>query len=125
MAVYTTPHGKYLEGNNISLRKQFMPIDNKPLIIYTLERFQSHPDIDAILVVTLPAWIEVLKAYAVQYNITKLHWVVQGGNTNQESIYNGLEELEKHCRPDDVIMIHDGNRCRVSEEIITDSFDYL
>lgn len=101
--------------------KQFMPINNKPVVIYTMEAFQAHPDIDAILVVTLPAWIEALRAYAVQYNITKLRWIVSGGETNQESIFKGLKELEQHCEPDDAIMIHDGNRCRVSEEIITDS----
>lgn len=101
--------------------KQFMHINNKPLIIYTMEKFQNHPAIDAILVVTLPAWIEVLKAYAVQFNITKLKWVVQGGKTNQESIYNGLMELQAHCAPDDVVMVHDGNRCMVADEIITDS----
>ncbi len=57
--------------------KQFIHIDNKPLIIHTMEAFQRHPSIDAILVVTLPSWIDVLKAYASQFNITKLRWVDQ------------------------------------------------
>ena len=101
--------------------KQFMYVEDKPLIIHTMEIFQRNPTIDKIIVVTLPAWIEVLKAYANQYNISKLEWIVPGGATGQESIYNGLMELEKNCSPDDIIMIHDGNRCNVSNEIIADS----
>ena len=59
--------------------KQFMHVENKPIIIHTMEAFQRHPNVDAIMVVILPAWIEVLKAYANQFNITKLKWVVSGG----------------------------------------------
>ena len=101
--------------------KQFMHVDNKPLIIHTMEAFQNHPSIDAILVVTLPAWTAVLQAYASQFNITKLRWVVPGGATGQESIHNGLIELSKSLSDDDIVMIHDGNRCLVSSEIISNS----
>ena len=52
--------------------KQFMHVENKPIIIHTMEAFQNHPSVDAMVVVTLPAWIDVLKAYAAQFNITKL-----------------------------------------------------
>lgn len=99
--------------------KQFMPINNKPIIIYTLEKFQNHPAIGAILVAILPTWIEVLKSYALQFNLSKLGWVVQGGETNQASICNGLVEFEHYCFAGDVVMTHDGNRCMVSEEIIS------
>lgn len=102
--------------------KQFMHVQNKPLIIHTMEAFQNHPGIDAILVVTLPGWMEVLKAYARQFDITKLKWVVPGGATGQESIRNGLLCLkEHHLSADDIVMIHDGNRCMVSSEIISNS----
>jgi len=101
--------------------KQFMHVDNKPLIIHTMEAFQNHPSIDAMLVVTLPAWTAVLQAYASQFNITKLRWVVPGGATGQESIHNGLIELSKSLSDDDIVMIHDGNRCLVSSEIISNS----
>lgn len=101
--------------------KQFIHVDNKPLIIHTMEAFQNHPSVDAILVVTLPAWIDVLKAYAKQFNISKLKWVVPGGETGQESIKNGIYELRKYISTDDIVMIHDGNRCLVSSEIISNS----
>lgn len=101
--------------------KQFMHIENKPLIVYTLEAFQNHPNIDAIIVSCLEGWKEVLKAYANQFNITKLKWIVSGGSTGQESIYNGLKKLETECSKEDIILIHDGNRALVSTDIISDS----
>lgn len=101
--------------------KQFFHIDNKPLIIYTMEAFQQHPNVDAIIVVCLEGWHEILKAYAKQFNIDKLKWVVDGGKTGQESIYCGLNELKKHCNDDDVVIIHDGNRPLVSQDIISES----
>lgn len=101
--------------------KQFMHVDNKPIIIHTMEAFEQHPNIDAMIVVTLPAWMDVLKAYAKQFNITKLKWIVKGGQTGQESIYNGLRFLENQLETDDIVMVHDGNRCLVSNEIISDS----
>lgn len=101
--------------------KQFMHVENKPVIVHTMEAFQRHPNIDAIIVVTLPAWVEVLKAYACQFNITKLKWVVPGGESGQESIYNGLMALKAHISEEDIVMVHDGNRCMVSDEIISNS----
>ena len=101
--------------------KQFMHVDNKPLIVHTMEAFQNHPNVDSIMVVTLPAWKAVLQAYACQFNISKLEWVVEGGKTGQESIYNGLKTLKESLTDDDVVMVHDGNRCLVSSEIISNS----
>lgn len=106
---------------NLDIPKQFLHVQNKPLIVYTMEKLQNHPSIDAIIVVTLPSWIDVLKAYAKQYGITKLKWVVPGGATGQESIYNGLSKLKEVADLDDIVMIHDGNRCMVSSEIISES----
>lgn len=101
--------------------KQFIHVENKPVIIYTMEAFQRHPSIDAIIVVTLESWKSVLMAYAKQFNISKLKWVVSGGETGQESIFNGLCELVKDTEEDVVVMVHDGNRPLVSSEIISDS----
>ena len=64
--------------------KQFIHVYDKPIIIYTLESFQKHPQIDAIEVVCLEGWHEILWAYAKQFNITKLRWIVPGGTTGQE-----------------------------------------
>lgn len=101
--------------------KQFLNVDNKPILIYTLEAFQKHPSIDEICVVILKGWENILEAYARQFNISKLKYIVQGGATGQESICNGLREIRKHRNDDDIVMIHDGNRPMVSREIITNS----
>lgn len=106
---------------NQNIPKQFLNIHDKPVIVYTMQAFQKHPEIDAILVVCLDGWQEILKAYARQFNITKLRWVVSGGENGQESIHNGLAELEKECKKDDLIMVHDAIRPNVSQEIISNS----
>lgn len=100
--------------------KQFINVYDKPVIIYTLEGFQRHPQIDAIEVVCIDGWHEVLWAYAHQFNISKLKWVVSGGNTGQESIRNGVCNLEGKASKDDIIIIHDGIRPLVDESVLTD-----
>lgn len=104
---------------NQDIPKQFLNIQDKPVIVYTMQAFQQHPEIDAILVVCIDGWQEILRAYARQFNITKLRWIVTGGENGQESIHNGLVELEKYCEGDDLILVHDGIRPNVSQEIIS------
>ena len=100
--------------------KQFINVYDKPIIIYTLEGFEKNPLIDAIEVVCIDGWQEVLKAYAKQFNITKLKWVVTGGNTGQESIRNGVFNLIDKVNDDDIIIIHDGIRPMVDDEVLND-----
>lgn len=101
--------------------KQFLNVDNKPIIVYTLEAFQAHPNIQEICVVILDGWEEILRAYARQFGITKLKYVVKGGATGQESIYRGLAAICKDHGDDDVVIVHDGNRPMVTQDIITDN----
>ena len=100
--------------------KQFLNIHDKPILIYTLEGFQRHPLIDAIEVVCLDGWHEVLRAYARQFNITKLQWIVSGGKSGQESIRNGVFNLEGKCKEDDIVVIHDGIRPLIVPEVLSD-----
>lgn len=103
--------------------KQFIHVNNVPIIIYTLQAFQKHKDIDEICVVILKGWEEILLAYSKQFNITKLKYIVKGGISGQASIYNGLKEISRHRSTSDVVMIHDGNRPMVSSEIISESLE--
>jgi len=105
---------------NQDIPKQFLTINERPVIVYTLEAFQKHPGVDAIIVACKEGWINVLEAYAKQFNITKLKFIVLGGETGQESIYNCLTKLEKHYDGDDIVLIHDGNRPMVSQDVISD-----
>lgn len=100
--------------------KQFINVYDKPVLIYTLEGFQRHPQIDAIEVVCIDGWHDVLRAYAKQFNITKLKWIVSGGASGQESIRNGVFHLEGKASDDDIIVIHDGIRPLVDASVLTD-----
>ena len=100
--------------------KQFLNVNDKPVIIYTLEAFQSHPDIDEIGIVCIDGWHDILRAYARQYKIEKLKWIIAGGKNGQDSIRNGVYEAERRYGRDDVLLIHDAIRPLVSHEIISD-----
>ena len=106
-------------GQNIP--KQFLTVNERPVIVYTLEAFQNHPEIDAIAVVCIEGWDQVLWAYARQFNIDKLQYIAPGGENGQASIRNGVFELEKHFDRDDIVLIHDAIRPMVSAEIISDN----
>lgn len=99
--------------------KQFLNVYDKPVIVYTLEAFQQHPLIDAIEVVCIDGWHDVLKAYCKQFGITKLENVVSGGANGQESIHNGVADLMTRHNSDDIVLIHDAIRPMVTAEIIT------
>ena len=100
--------------------KQFINVNDKPLIIYTLEAFQKHPKVDCILVVCIDGWHDILRAYAKQNGIDKLKWIINGGTSGQESIRNGVFALENICKSDDIIIIHDGIRPLVDENVLSD-----
>lgn len=100
--------------------KQFINVYDKPIIIYTLENFQKHPEIDGIVVVCLDGWQDILRAYSRQYNITKLKEIVNGGATVQESTRNGVFAMKEFCAEDDVVIIHDGIRPMVDPEVLSD-----
>lgn len=102
--------------------KQFINVYDKPVILYTLEAFQNHPEIDEIEVVCLDGWHDVLKAYAKQFGITKLVNVVSGGKNGQDSIRNGLYDIaNRHHYDEDIVLIHDAIRPMLSKEVIDDN----
>lgn len=102
--------------------KQFIHVHDVPVIIYTLQAFQNHPQIDAIEVVCLEGWHDVLWAYAKQFEITKLENIVPGGATGQDSIRNGLWDImTRHNDDDDIVMTHDAIRPMVSADVISDN----
>lgn len=109
-------------GNRMGqdIPKQFMHVDGAPIIIWTLKAFEQHPDIEAIAVVCLRGWETVLQSYANQFCIKKLKWIFPGGDTGFESIHNGIYGLkEAGCDDEDLVLIHDGVRPLLSQEIIS------
>ena len=111
-------------GNRMhqNIPKQFLTVNEQPVIIYTLQAFESHPEIDAIAVVCIQGWEQVLWAYAKQFNITKLKNVIPGGKNGQDSIRNGLWDIaERYNEDDDIVLIHDSIRPMVSADVISDN----
>lgn len=109
-------------GNRMGqdIPKQFMHVDGAPIIVWTMKAFQQHPDIDGIAVVCLKGWETVLQSYANQFSIDKLKWIFPGGDTGFESIHNGIYGLkDAGCDDEDLVLIHDGVRPLLSQEIIS------
>lgn len=100
--------------------KQFIEVDGKTVLGYTLEGFQNHPMVDAIEVVCIKGWEDVLMKEVRACGITKLRWVVEGGASAQESIRNGVYNLEDKCSPEDIVIVHDGIRPLVDAGVLTD-----
>lgn len=107
--------------NTVSRPKQFLEFRGKPIIIYTLEIFDNHPDIDGIIVVCLEKWIPFLIKQLKKFEITKVKDVVSGGSTGQMSIFNGLQAARKKYKEKDIVLIHDGVRPLISEKTISDN----
>lgn len=112
-------------GNRMGLNipKQFVEVKGKPVLAYTLQSFQSHLSIDAILVVCISGWEDDVWAYKEKYGITKLKWITKGGNTGQESIRNGVYYLKDIVSDNDNIIIHDGIRPLVDKTVVNDILD--
>lgn len=106
--------------NTVSRPKQFLELNGKPVIIYTLELFDNHPQIDGIVVVCIEPWIPFLEKQLNKFEINKVVSIVSGGETGQESIYNGLVAAESHYGEGCNVLIHDGVRPLITEQTITD-----
>ena len=106
--------------NTKSLPKQFLEVHGKPVIIYTLEQFENHPDIDRIILVCLESWIEYAKKLLTKFQITKVTAVVPGGTTGQASIFHGLDTAYRYSSDKkDIVLIHDGVRPIIDQETIS------
>lgn len=104
--------------------KQFLEMYNKPIIIHTLEHFENHPDIDAIVVVCVEGWTDYLQNLLYKFRIEKVKKIVTGGATGQLSIYNGLVAAkEVSGGKDTVILIHDGVRPLINSKLISDNIE--
>lgn len=105
--------------NSKTVPKQFLELNGKPIIIYTLEKFEYHDEIDAIVVACLESWMPRMWKLVRKYHLNKVRSIVHGGSTGQESIYNGLSEISTHYPDDSVILVHDGVRPMVDTETIS------
>lgn len=121
--------GSGLRMHTKSRPKQFLDLNGKPIIIYTLELFDNHPGIDAIVVACIESWIPFLEKQLRKFEINKVVKIVPGGESGQASIYNGLCAAEAYIKSkniaseDTTVLIHDGVRPLITEETITDNIN--
>lgn len=114
--------GKGTRLHENSIPKQFIKVNDKPLVCYTIEAFQEHKDIDKIVIVTSKEYKKEMESICDAYNFFKVAIVVEGGSSRQESVLNGLKALKKlNVQDDDIVLIHDGVRALISQEIISNN----
>ncbi len=98
--------------------KQFLEVHGKPIIVHTIDIFQNTEAIDAVVVVCVSDWLDYMNNLVERFNLTKVKAVVAGGETGQMSIFKGLEAAEQLATDDAVVLIHDGVRPLINEEVI-------
>ena len=104
--------------------KQFLEVYGKPILIYTLEKFENNEDVDSIVISCIGDWIEYCWEIVRKFNITKVKKIVPGGKNGQESIYNGLKAAEEISESNkDIVLIHDGVRPLIDNELISKNID--
>ena len=101
--------------------KQFIEILGKPVLVYTIEAFQTHPEIDAIEVVCIKSHIDYLKELVEKYNLDKVKWIAEGGEDFQHSVINGVNNLKGQIDDEDIVLIHYGASPFVTEDVISDA----
>ncbi len=109
--------------NARAVPKQFLEVHGKPIIVHTLERFEEHPDIDAVAVAIVPDGREHLIRLLKRYEIGKVRWIVDGGETGQISRHRALQAIAEQCPGNSVVLIHDGVRPLISAQLITENID--
>lgn len=100
--------------------KQFIEVLGKPILAYTIEPFEKHPDVDAILVVCVKPYVNYLWELKEKYGFTKLRWITEGGATFQESVMNGVNFLSDKAASDDTVLFHFGASPFIKADIIGD-----
>ncbi len=104
-----------------SLPKQYIECENKPILIHTLEVFSKHKEIDAICVICPKENIEFTRSLISHHNVSKIKWVLSGGETRRASSFVGVSAIINECHGDDIILIHDAARPNISDRIISDN----
>lgn len=100
--------------------KQFIKVKDKPIIVHTIERFQNNSQIEKIVVVCVKDWIENVKKMIKEYSLTKVKWIIEGGNTGHDSIRNGVFFLKDKIEQEDFIIVHDAVRPIVPQNAINE-----
>lgn len=115
--------GQRLSNGENSLPKQFLKINDKPIIIHTLELFEEHDMIDKIYIAIHPDYYDYMQDLVKHYYITKTAGIVKGGATGQDSIYNALKLAQSENNDDSIVLIHDGVRPNITRDVISENIN--
>ena len=99
--------GKRMQAD---IPKQFLEVEDKPVIVYSIENFQRNPQIEKIVVVCVNEWIDHMRELVKKYSLTKVRWIIEGGSCGHDSIRNGVFFLKDKISPEDYVIIHDAVR---------------
>ena len=110
--------------NSKDIPKQFLMVHGKPIIVHTIEIFQSHPNIDGIVVACVEDWIDYMKDMQYRYRLDKIGAIVPGGTTGQMSIFSGIKAAaDTFGVEDNIVLIHDGVRPLINHKTISDNIE--
>jgi len=110
--------------NSKAKPKQFLEVHGEPIIVHTIKRFQCNKSIDKIIVVCVKPYIQYMKQLAIKFQLSKIIEVIPGGETGQESIFNGLDYLNNLSQhEDDIVLIHDGVRPIIDDDTINNNIE--
>lgn len=101
--------------------KQFFVLGDKPVLMHTINCFEKHDEIDAICIVCLPTWENYVSDLVATHNCQKVQMIVPGGDTRQESIFNGLNIIKEKYSDEDIVIVHDGVRPFITSSIISEN----
>ena len=100
--------------------KQFIELRGKPIIVHTIDNFERNPNVDDVLIVCNPDWVDYFKDLAEKFGLKKVKWIVPGGETSHDSTRNGIFHLRDILNSDDYIIIHDAARPILPQKAIDD-----
>lgn len=101
--------------------KQFIEVYGKPVLAYTIEKFQRHPEIDAIEVVCIASYLNYMEELKEKYQFAKLRWIAEGGSSFTESVQNGIAHLQGKASEEDIVLVHFGASPFVEADLISDA----
>lgn len=107
----------------VDMPKQFIEIYSKPVIVHTIESFEINDNIDAICVVCIKEWQNNLKIWLKEYDLRKVRWIADAGDSRQRSSLNALDAIKDDCTDEDIVIIHDAARPLVSQRIINENIE--
>ena len=119
--IFAGGRGRRMKSDD--LPKQFIEINDKPIIIHTLEYFQNNKNIDEICVVCLKDYISYCEELVNRFKINKVKYIIPGGETGQDSIYNGLKKIKENNKENSIVLIHDGVRPLINQDIINNAIE--